>query len=71
MSVFEPAERQKLRKTLRAYCDYVQDLELHEFDVHQGKAHNILILPLELEEQSDARPIFFHALFCLYNWRSC
>ncbi|GAT25978.1 DNA replication helicase Dna2 [Aspergillus luchuensis] len=47
MSVFEPAERQKLRKTLRAYCDYVQDLELHEFDVHQGKAHNILILPLD------------------------
>ncbi|PYH34572.1 uncharacterized protein BO87DRAFT_458926 [Aspergillus neoniger CBS 115656] len=59
MSVSEPAERRKLRKTLRAYCDYVQELEVHEFDAHRGKLHKISILPLELEEKSDARPIFF------------
>ncbi|GKZ19185.1 hypothetical protein AbraIFM66951_008019 [Aspergillus brasiliensis] len=59
MSVSEPAGRRKLRQVLRALCKNIQDLELYEFDVHQGKAHKINILSLELEEQSDARPIFF------------
>ncbi|KAE8348321.1 hypothetical protein BDV28DRAFT_143790 [Aspergillus coremiiformis] len=59
MSVVEPPERRKLRKALRALYNRIQNLEVYGFDLHQGKAYDINILPMELEEQSDSRPYFF------------
>ncbi|KAG2412941.1 hypothetical protein HFD88_010500 [Aspergillus terreus] len=55
----ESPKRRELRAALRAVTNHVASLDSHEFDSSQGKAHHIKILPMDLDERSNALPTFF------------
>ncbi|KAB8219313.1 hypothetical protein BDV33DRAFT_231725 [Aspergillus novoparasiticus] len=48
-----------LVQALRALTNQVAGLKEHEFDVDQGRMHNINILPMDLEKESNFSPTFF------------
>ncbi|KAE8311146.1 hypothetical protein BDV41DRAFT_566004 [Aspergillus transmontanensis] len=59
MPIPESPKRGELRKVLRALTSPVAGLKEHEFELNQGRVHNISILPMDLDKNVNFDPTFF------------
>lgn len=59
MPMPESLKRGELRKVLRALTSPVAGLKEHEFELNQGRVHNISIPPMDLDKNVNFDPTFF------------